>query len=281
MTTALLDFSRRAELRLHAGTVADVEAAAASLSVVPLIVGAFARDLLLHYAHAIETRRSTEDLDFAVAVARWADFEALRQRLLDSGRFTATATAHRLRHRNRLPIDLVPFDRVEGRNRTIAWPPRGDTVMDVFGFREAAATALAVALPGGVTGRVVSLPALSLLKLVAWSDRRHSAPRKDAHDLYLVLRNYLDAGNRERLFGEFLDWTQADDFDYEPAGARMLGRDLRALLDPTGTERVTRLLEEQASREIPAPLPAEMEPMDPDRPRELLAAMLKGLTEVA
>ncbi len=280
MRDTSLDFSQRRELALHAAVVADVEAAATTLGIRPLIVGAFARDLHLHYGHGIETQRETEDLDFALAVPNWAAFNALQKRLIASGAFSVSATAaHRLRHRNDLPIDLVPFGSVETQERTIAWPPRGDEIMDVFGFREAVTTARDVVLPGGVRTRVVSLAALALLKIVCWRDRHYRSPRRDAHDLQLILKSYLIAGNETRLWGEFSDWTQDDDFDYERAGARMLGHDVRALLDDGGIERVGGLLSEQASSITPARLPAEMNAAEPERARALLDAMLGGLLE--
>lgn len=103
--------------------------------------------------------------------------------------------------------------------------------MDVFGFREALATAHPVPLPGQVHTRLVSLPALTVLKIMCWQDRHYQSPRKDAHDLQMILRHYLAADNESRLYGDFVDWTQSDDFDYELAGPRMLGYDIRQLLD--------------------------------------------------
>jgi predicted nucleotidyltransferase len=178
-----------------------------------------------------------------------------------------------------LPIDLVPFGNVETRERKIVWPPHGEVVMDVFGFREAQASACEVAFPGGVRGRVVSLPALGLLKIVCWNDRHYAAPRKDAHDLMLIVQNYLQAGNEARLVDAFVAWTQEEDFDYERAGARMLGHDVRALLDEDGIERVGRLLSEQADPLTPARLPSEMAPGEPDRARALIESLLGGMME--
>ncbi|MGB0127615.1 MAG: nucleotidyl transferase AbiEii/AbiGii toxin family protein, partial [Rhodocyclaceae bacterium] len=238
MTTTLLDFSRRPDLGLCAEIIGDVAGVAEPLGIMPLIVGAFARDLHLLYGYGIQTLRQTEDIDFALAVPDWSAFGALQAQLVKTACFSTSPTApHRLRHRNGLPIDLVPFGSVETCERKIAWPPRGEVVMDVFGLREAQATAIDVAFPGGVLGRVVSLPALALLKIVCWSDRHYACPRKDAHDLLIILKNYLPAGNQARLFGEFASWTQEDAFDYESAGARMLGLDIRALLDQQGIER--------------------------------------------
>jgi predicted nucleotidyltransferase len=279
MTNTLLDFSQRTELEPCAAVVADVETAAASLGVSTIVVGAFARDLHLVYGHGIDTQRGTEDLDFAFAVDGWSTFEALLGRLIDSGAFTAPAgAAHRLLHRTGTPIDLVPFGTVESVNRHIAWPPRGEVVMNVFGFQESFASSLDVLLPGRVRTRVVSLPALALLKIVCWQDRHYQSPGKDAHDLRLIIRNYLGAGNESRLWDEFIHWTQAEEFDYEFAAARMLGHDIKSLLGATGIARLAAILAEQASRDVPAQLPAEMMPEESERARSLLGAMLEGLS---
>lgn len=232
------------------------------------------------YGYGIDTQRQTEDIDFAFAVSDWRAFESLREHLIASGAFSApTGAAHRLRHKSGLPIDIVPFGSVETRDRRIAWPPRGDVVMDVFGFRESSANAHDVLLPGEIRTRVVSLPALALLKLVCWKDRHYQSPRKDAHDLRLIIRNYLHAGNESRLWDEFIEWTEEPEFDYERAGARMLGRDMQSLLDAEGIGLVTSMLGEQGSPITPARLPAEMIPDEPDRARSLLNAMLVGLAD--
>lgn len=275
----MLDFSRRSELGLHAAVIAKVQAAAAVFGVEPLIVGAFARDLHLAYAHGIPVQRQTEDVDLALAVGDWAIFDQLRAGLLASGSFEESPVTHRLRH-GAIPIDLVPFGGIEAADRTIAWPPRGEVVMDVLGFQEAQRVALDVRLPGDVQGRVVNLPALALLKLVCWQDRHLRSPKKDASDLQLIMANYLQAGNEHRLWDEFLTWTQGDDFDYAVAGARMLGRDIGILLDGAGRDRIARLLSAQSSEERPGPLIFEMNQSEPERPRRLLAAMLLGLREV-
>jgi predicted nucleotidyltransferase len=280
MTTTSFDFSRRLELGLHAAAIAAVQDAAAPAGAVPLIVGAFARDLHLLYAHGIDTRRETTDLDIALALPDWAAFMRLRERLIAHGDFKeSSTTAHRLRHRDGMPIDLVPFGRVETADRKIAWPPRGDEEMDVFGFREALEAAVQVSLPGKQRASVVSLPALAMLKLVCWQDRHDTSPRKDAFDLQLIVTNYLNAGNEARLWSEFVEWTQEDDFEYELAGPRMLGHDIRPLLDPKGVERMTKALSEQTDSARPARLASQMNPDDPERARALLEALLAGLIE--
>ncbi|MEO5766553.1 MAG: hypothetical protein ABIR52_14710, partial [Casimicrobiaceae bacterium] len=134
-------------------------------------------------------------------------------------------------------------------------------------------------LPGNTRARLISLPALALLKIVCWQDRHYAYPNKDAYDLNLVVRNYLIAGNEERLWHEFAAWTQEDDFDFENAGARMLGHDIRSMLDSTGIERIAAILEEQSDQEVPGLLPSEMSVYEPERPRALLEAMLHEIRE--
>ena len=278
MTNTLLDFSLRPELALHARVVAEVEAAAGAVGVTPLIAGAFARDLHLQYGHGIDIQRQTEDIDFALAVPDWAAFAVLHERLIASGAFAGSTTAaHRLRHHSGWPVDLVPFGGVESPERKIAWPPRQEFAMDVLGFREALATAHVALLPGNVRTRVVSLPALALLKIVCWQDRHYASPRKDAQDLQMILRHYLIADNESRLWDEFVAWTQNDDFDYELAGPRMLGHDIRRMLDKPGLDQVTHVLLQQTDSGKPGLLPNEMNFTDPDRALAWLNALLRGL----
>ena len=274
----MLDFSQRRELGLHAQVIAEEQQAADALGIQPLIVGAFARDLHLAYAHQIPVVRQTEDIDFALALDDWLAFEHLRTRLVDSGRFVQMTSAHRLRY-GALPIDLVPFGLVEKADRTIAWPPQGDVVMDVFGFEESQRVAIELLLPAGVRSRVVTLPALALLKLVCWQDRHLRSPKKDASDLQLIIANYLAAGNEARLWAEFVHWTQEDGFDYDAAGARMLGYDIASLLDPGGRARVTALLEGQSQVEALGALPVEMNSHSPERAIQMLSSLLQGLRE--
>ncbi|RIQ30893.1 hypothetical protein [Jiangella rhizosphaerae] len=101
-----------------------------------LVVGAAARDMLLHAHHGVPIRRMTTDLDIAVAVEDWRGFEALRSTFPHiSGGPEHRVTVGEMR------VDLVPFGGVERTDRTIAWPPDGDSVMSAFGLAEALTTA--------------------------------------------------------------------------------------------------------------------------------------------
>ncbi|HEY0943382.1 MAG TPA: nucleotidyl transferase AbiEii/AbiGii toxin family protein [Steroidobacter sp.] len=128
----MLDFSHRRELSLHAEAAVELTSALGEMGISAIVVGAFARDLHLHYGAGIPVQRSTEDIDFAFALRDWDEFDALRKRLTASGYFEQVeGKPHRLKHRNALSVDLVPFGNIENEHRKIVWPPRGDVVMDV------------------------------------------------------------------------------------------------------------------------------------------------------
>jgi predicted nucleotidyltransferase len=279
MNAALLDFSQRRELGLHAEVLADVQRVAVSLRTEVMIAGAFARDLNIFYAHGVDTHRESEDVDLGIAVADWDTFSTLMSQLTQGGRFRPVANRpHRLRHEpTDLPVDLIPFAGVESADRRIAWPPNGEVVMDVFGFREALVASTRARLPGGIEIPVVSLQGLALLKLTAWHARHVQAPLKDAHDLMLIASNYLALGNEQRLWNELAHWTEEPGSDFEQSGARMLGHDIRALLDEQGVTRVRTILEEQLVGRRQGELATEMNRQDPDKATRLLSALHRGL----
>lgn len=279
MTASSLDLSSRRELGLLADLVQAIRRAKPDVRF--LLVGAMARDLLLSFAHGIESRRATEDLDFAFAVDDWRAFAELRTALLGGGFVDVAGVAHRLLFAG-YRVDLIPFGGVERMDGTIDWPPPQEARMVVLGFREAMAAAVAVKLPGGMEVAVASLPALALLKLFAWADRRYTQPGKDAGDLWLLLRNYLDAGNRERLYGEARHLLEAADYDDDLAGAWLLGADacqLLALRPDTPSAAHARALALLAGDdpEGPVQLAADMDTLDLQHAIDTLAAFRAGL----
>jgi predicted nucleotidyltransferase len=159
--------------------------------------------------------------------------------------------------------------------------------MSVAGLTEALATAVAVRLPGGVFIEVAPLPALALLKIWAWTDRRYTAPGKDASDIWMFFRHYADAGNQDRLYGEEAEAALAAyDFDLETAAAWLLGKDAREVLahghDPRRSlENLDAILKPEIDPEGALRLVAQMPPGDRDRQLSLLTAFCAGLFETS
>ena len=277
MTAISLDFSKKTELRWLALLVSQVQAATQGAPW--FLAGATARDLLLQYGYGIPTGRETRDVDFAVMVETWEIFQTIRGRLIATGDFAEIRdTLHRLESGSGITVDLMPFGAIERPDRTITWPPDRTTVMSVFGFREALSATISVSLPGGMEAPVVSVAGLALLKLAAWVDRRYTSPRKDAHDLALLLRHYLDVGGVERLHSDATHLLDEDDFDYEMAGAWLLGRDMTQLLSPDGWQRIAGLLEEEANPKGHLGLIGDM-PIQSDLALRLIQGLKRGFLE--
>ena len=283
MSESLLNLSAKAGLTGLAQLVADMRAAVPGIE--PLLVGAMARDLLLHHAHDVPVQRATEDVDLAFAVADWEAFLSIRAALIGSTFFQPQANIlHTLRHRSLTPIDLIPFGGLQRADGMIAWPPSGDVVMSVVGFREAQASVIQVLLPEAQRIATVALPMFAVLKVLTWTERRTASPRKDATDIMLVMQNYLDAGNSQRLYSVAAHLVARDDFDYEIAAAWLLGHDAAGLLrahsaEPAAViERLHLILAAEADPDGPLRLVGESGHPTPDHARRMIAAFLNGLT---
>lgn len=179
-------------------------------------------------------------------------------------------------------MDLVPFGGVERRDRSIAWPPEGNEVMNVSGLQEALAAAVSVRLPDEVSVAVAPLSALAFLKLLAWKDRRYTLPGRDAPDLWMILRHYAEAGNLDRLYGEEAGAFASLGFDVERAGAWLAGKDAWAVLAhgsgaPTVLERLDAILKPEIDPDGGLQLVAQMPPGDRNRQLSILIAFHAGL----
>jgi predicted nucleotidyltransferase len=225
MKNMLFDLSAKPELQPLADVVSPLQQEAARLDAPLFLMGAAARDVMLLHVYGIDTQRLTEDMDFGVMVRDWATFDALRKALLQSEAFEARSkdATHKLWHCSGRPLDIVPFGAVERPDRTLAWPPDEHTVFDCFGMQEAMRSSLEVRLPGGGSLRVASLPALALLKITAWQDRKLTHPGRDAGDLMLYLRHYLDCDMFDHAALYYPELFDAPDYAHEVAGARLLG----------------------------------------------------------
>jgi predicted nucleotidyltransferase len=274
-----LDFSNKTELAPLGRVMNALQAVAIPAHVEFLLMGAAARDIMLAHAHKIEVQRKTEDVDFAVMVNDWPQFESLRADLIKSGDFSPRpgVATHKLRHlKSDLPLDIVPFGGIERSNRTIAWPPNGDTVFSCFGIREAFAATQWVRLPQCSPIRVPSIPALTILKIAAWDDRKRSQPGKDAPDLLLYLRSYMDCDNFDRTAAQHPDLFDAADYDHNEAGARLLARDMADLLDETAIRLLLTILTPEAD-ENGALLLAHQSGLDLEQARRLIEVLCDEL----
>ena len=281
MSNTLIDLSNKPDLKPLATVVKALQSVTTVLGLRFFLMGAAARDLLLLHTYGIKTKRETKDVDFAVMVDSWDAFSNLRQALTASGEFSAPSgpALHKLRHTpTKLPLDIVPFGGIERVDRTIAWPPTQDEVFDCFGAKEALEASVEALLPDGVKVLTASIPALVILKIAAWSDRKLTHPGRDAFDLALYIRNYLECGNTDRAAMEHQDLYAVADYDHEATGSRLLGRDIATLLDPEAISRILNILLPEADVDG-VRLLVQQSGMDPEHGCRLVGALCQGLTD--
>ena len=68
-------------------------------------------------------------------------------------------------------------------------------------------------------------------------------------DIYTLLRQYGDAGNEDRLYGEEMSVLEAEGYDFELAGARLIARDAARLVSADTQNRLREILESDALME--------------------------------
>lgn len=207
------------------------------------LAGATAREVILRHVFGRPAGRRTLDVDFGIAVRDWEHFQTLKSALVEQAGFTAQArVVQRLIYPSTpgVVVDLIPFGGVERADRTIAWPPEEDIVMRVAGFSDGLESSVLVRLGNDLVVPVVNLPALLVLKLFAWLDRKQE--KRDAADIHTLLKEYGDAGNEDRLYGEAVTILEAEGYDFEIAGARLLGRDAAAVISDDTRRRAWEIL---------------------------------------
>jgi len=224
----------------------EIEEVSTSLDIPFFVVGATASDIILEHQFDINTRRAT--IDIGVLIAGWNQFETLKNELIRSTKFVPSQQKQRLIYDDDFPLDIIPFGAIEDEDGAITWPPDHEFRMNIAGFQECFQHAVSVKLSSNpeLIVKMVSLAGLALLKLISWDDNPERRS-KDAPDLFLIMRHYLDAGNLDRLFDEGSDIIEEDSYDYDLASARFLGRDIVNISSPLTKAKLIEILEREAN----------------------------------
>lgn len=198
-----------------------------------LLVGAQCRDVL-HSAlgHTIQTR-ATRDLDLAIALASWQDFDRLAAAFPPA---SSNGIGYRIAG---VPVDIVPFGHlIESPPGVVRPATRRDGII-VFGFERVFDDAIPLVLP---SGHVIKLPqpaGYALLKLRAWLDRRSTG---DADDLALALHWYAESVPvRDQLYDD-LAVLEENGFNETVASAHVLGANIRQHLSDEEVETLKTLI---------------------------------------
>ena len=215
-----------------------------------VLIGATARDIILHHQFGAPIRRATADIDFAIYVPGWDEFKQIHAGLLDRG-YQPGRAQHELRSPIGYVIDIIPFGGVANADHSIGWPPKGHIEMSVVGFEEACQTAYHVTVPGPepLVIKVANLECQVLLKLVAWTERTPDTRRKDAADIAYLLQNYerVDADRGTLYEGKWLSRLEAMGYDTTLTAMQLLGERARCAAAKATLDQALALLNDQLS----------------------------------
>lgn len=230
-----------------------------NLKIEYFIVGATVRDIILNYIYDIIIYRATNDVDFAVRVKSWDEYRLLTEEIEKAGFEKDDRIIHRYRYQGKI-IDFIPFGEVATEDSIIVWPDKDEKVMSVLGFDDAFINTedLIIQAEPEIIIKMATTECLVMLKLFSWNERSSTERIRDAKDLYLIITNYLKAGNEQRLFDEHQDLFEKSE-DYDLSGARLLGRDikksvservLKSLLGILEGEKLMKLATEMSEYEV-------------------------------
>lgn len=211
------------------------------------VIGATARDIILSNLHDLVPDRKTDDLDIAIAISDWNQFQSIEENLPKIEGFAKSKEQkQRFIYKGIYVIDIVPFGGVAEDDGNIYWPPDETIAMSVWGFPEMADSTISIEIDQEFSIKIASLPGLFILKLVAWRGR-HLFGSKDAYDMALLLTNYLNI-NIERAVNEHYDLYEMEEFDPVIAGAKLMARDVKLLI--RDNEQTLEYLREILAKEI-------------------------------
>jgi predicted nucleotidyltransferase len=194
------------------------------------VIGATARDIILSNLHDLVPDRKTIDLDIAIGISDWNQYHVIEEKLPQREGFEKSREQkQRFIYQEVYILDIVPFGGIAKNDGNIYFPPDENPAMSVYGFPEMAKNSINIKINNEFSVKVASLTGLFLLKLVAWKDRYLSGS-KDAYDMALLLKNYLFI-NTERAFNEHYDLYEAENFDQIVAGAQLMAKDIKQLLE--------------------------------------------------
>jgi len=183
------------------------------------LIGARARDIWLEHLD-IRELRTTTDVDLAIHINISEKFQEISEYLCATEKFQRKEEPYKFSFGG-MTIDLLPFGDIE-RDGSV-WLENPPTELSVFGMREV--TEQAEVIEGG--WKVVTLPGLIVLKLIAFSEKPER--RKDIQDVELILRHYHEIAPNILWEAKYEDLL-TDNIDTDIISARILGRQIGGLL---------------------------------------------------
>ncbi len=192
------------------------------------VIGATARDIVMEL-HNEKSGRLTHDLDIAITVNDWEQWQKVEEEIVKLDNFTKDQNQkQRFIYKGKFQLDIVPFGDIMKQDSNIFWPPDESFAMSVLGFDAAEEASLKVRVDQEIEIQIASLSGIFLLKITAWKDRNHKS-NKDADDIGFILENYLNI-NAQRAAENYYNQVYNDDQTIVSGGSTLLGIDVSEIL---------------------------------------------------
>ena len=220
------------------------------------VVGALARDIAMEILKMPPSPRRTADLDVAIALKDWSQFELLKEQLLKNN-FVKGKPRQRFYYKgedgnNDYEIDIVPFGELET-DEKVAWPPEGNPEMSVKCFKDVMNIADTVVIDDTIIVKMASLSGQFLIKFDTLIDR-HLLTDKDAADMLYIMDNfYLAYVSFKQPVPDEVQET-SESFDLLNGGARWIACEMREFLTNEHLQFYTNQLQEQIELDENSPL---------------------------
>lgn len=246
------------------------------------VVGAAARDIALRLLEVTNTPRRTMDLDVAVLLQDWSQYERLTDILLQS-HFEKAQEKQRFIYmgsdgRTRFEVDIIPFG-VIAEDDMVAWPPEGSPVMSVRCIEDVMRAADKVTVDVDFDFRLASLSGQFLIKLDTWIDRRMKT-KKDAADMAFLLHNsYVAYAMKCDGLPPEVD-INAEQFDVTVAGAEWMASDLKKMLTDEHRRFYTSMLKDELDKNEESPLLNDLMDVSDSRHYHLYRRAIERMAQI-
>ena len=220
------------------------------------VVGALARDIAMEILNMPPSPRRTADLDVAIALKDWSQFELLKEHLLKN-HFSKGGPKQRFYYEgkdgyNDYEIDIVPFGELEA-DEKVAWPPEGNPEMSVKCFKDVMNIADTVIIDDTISVKMAPLSGQFLIMFDTWLDR-HLLTDKDASDMLYIMDNfYLAYVSFKQPVPDDVE-EGSEDFDLLTGGAKWIACEMREFLSQEHLQFYIEQLQEQINLDENSPL---------------------------
>ena len=202
-----------------------------------IVIGAFARDLLLMQLFYEAAGPQTRDVDVAIYLENWDKYDAIIEDLLSNYGMRRGRSAHEYYSAGGIKSDLLPYGKIEV-DRKIVFPAHPEKALNMLGFNELRSFGITAVVDDELSFTIPPPEGIILIKSFAWNDRAvDDYSLKHVYDIGLLLDGlYLAFIGKIAALPQYADVGDLVGANFHAAkySAVVMGRRLRAMLPPDG-----------------------------------------------